>query len=115
MQAGFFQEVFIVIVVIGFIAGDRRLIRQIDGLLLQGLGVALGAGGQEKFHRLALGGDQQVDFQALEVAIFAGLIAPPRFPWVALATPNSDVIADRNGKTVDDIKTLGVKLMAQTG
>ena len=62
MSTGLLQQLLIAIVVIGFIASDGRLSREIEGLLLQRLGIAVRAGRQKKLNGLSLSGDHEVDF-----------------------------------------------------
>jgi hypothetical protein len=54
-----------------------------------------------------LGGDQQVNFQAVEVAALAGLVTPPRFAPITPAPGNAAVVAGGDRKTVDDVDALG--------
>jgi hypothetical protein len=73
------------------------------------------SGREEEFYWLPLSGDQQVTFQAIEIPPLARLIPPPGFPLIAPAASNSNVIAHREWATVDDVNTLGVKVMAELG
>lgn len=114
VQACFPQEVFVAVIVVGFVTGDRRILWEIKGVLFQSLRIAIGTGGQKEFHRVALGSDYEMNFQAIEIAPLARLIAPPRFALIASAPPNADIIASRQRDAVDDVETLSIQLMTQT-
>ena len=75
----FLQQVFDLIVIICFISINNRTIRQLIGLILQGLHIAKASRGQETFNRLSILGDHQMDLQSIKIPFLAGLIAPKVF------------------------------------
>jgi hypothetical protein len=56
----------------------------------QGTHITRGTRCEKEFHRLSPFGYQEMDFQTLEVALFAGLIPTPRFSLVQM--PASDPV-----------------------
>src|SRR5882724_10884707 len=65
---------------------------------------------QKHLHRLALWSGQQEDFYAVEVAPLAGRVTAKLRTAKTLIPFDSDVIASRYGKAVDEIKRCGVEL-----
>lgn len=79
--------------------------------MLESLGITVRTGREKEFDRLPLGRDQEVKFQAVEVAAFAGLITAPSVSLVTARPGNADIVTSSDGKTINHIDAFGVQLM----
>jgi len=102
------QLIFQTVVIVSPIAQNQRSFRQIPQKRLEHAHIAVGGGRQIGFHGIAFQGAEQVDFEAIEAALFGGHIAVVGFA-VALGrikprTTNTCIITS-NGKL--SIKKIG--------
>ena len=107
-SSGFLQEILRDILVVGFVAIDRRTRRQIEGEVLQLRRVTARARCQENLHGQTVLGHQQMDLHAIEIAPFAGCIAP-KGPLGSLQgleprALDADVVTDRDRKAIDEVE-----------
>ena len=72
---GLSQEVFEVVVIVGFIPVDNGLFGQVKVKSLQGLRVVFGAWSEKGLNRMALGSYDKVDSQPVEKSAFTGDVA----------------------------------------
>jgi hypothetical protein len=79
-----FQQIFDLIVVIGFIGINNRPIWKRIGIILQGINITKASRGQETFNGLSILGDHQMDLQSIKIPFLAGLIASKIFIGVNL-------------------------------
>jgi hypothetical protein len=94
----------------GAVAVDSAARGQIEVEDRQGRNVSCRAGSQKPLNGFALGGDQQVELHPLEVASFARGIAAIALLAIQLRAPNANVIAGREGETVDEVNRTGIEL-----
>lgn len=104
------EIVFYAIHIEGFIAYDGRASRQVELLPLQRAGVVVGTGHEEKFNGLPSGSDDEMEAEAVEIAAFAGNIAPIRFASVAPGSLNADIVTTGDRKAIDDVGGVGIQL-----
>src|SRR6266571_930347 len=79
-----FQQIFDRIVIICFIGINNRPIRQLIGIILQGINIAKASWGEETFDRLSILGDHQMNLQSIKISFFTGLIASKIFVGIDL-------------------------------
>jgi hypothetical protein len=74
-----FQEVFYLVIIIGFVGINNRLLWSIEGVMLQCIDITKTAMGQKKRNRLPIFGDHQMDLESIEIPFFAGNITSKWF------------------------------------
>lgn len=76
---------------------------------MQGIDIGHRAGGEKQLHRLALGGDQEEDLQAVEVAPLARGVPPVALLAIEFGAGDANVIAHGYGEAVDEVDGVGIE------
>jgi hypothetical protein len=106
---GLLQRVFNGVLREGTIAIDGAPFGQVEVKDVQRMDIGHRAGREKQLDRLALGGDQEEDLQAVEIAPLGCGVAPvARFP-VELRAADANVIAHGYGEAVDEVDGVGVE------
>jgi hypothetical protein len=69
-----FQEVFYLVIIIGFVSRNNRRLWDIEGKMLQGIDIPKATMGQKKLDWLAIFGHHQMDLESIEISFLAGNI-----------------------------------------
>jgi hypothetical protein len=95
------EQIFSLIVIIGFIGINDCTIWQLKGIILSCINITTAAMGQKTLDRLALFGHQQMNFQPREIPSLACRIASKLFIGIDLGSSNPSIIADGNRYTIN--------------
>src|SRR5262245_909495 len=98
-----FQEVFYLVIIIGFVGINNRLLWYIEGVMLQCIDVPKATMGQKKLDWLAIFGDHQMDLEAIEIPFLAGNIASKLLFGVELGAFDPDIVTHGNWQTINHI------------
>jgi hypothetical protein len=98
-----FQEVFYLVIIIGFVSRNNRRLWDIEGKMLQGIDIPKATMGQKKLDRLAIFGHHQMDLESIELSFLAGNIAAKLFVRVERGVLDPDMVTCRNRSTIHHI------------
>lgn len=102
------ENVFESVIGVRFVSRHPSSFGQVVVIPLHRTRIARAARGQEKFHRLPLLCDQQMQLQSIEKPLFAGLPASPDFSLVTFGARNAVVVAGSDGKTVNAVNRASI-------
>lgn len=108
-DAEFIQNVLDFIVVVSLVAGQLCLFRQVQQICFERWRIAETGRGQEEFNRLTTFGDQQMNFEAIVIPSFAGLIASKSFVAIDVAAANAVVVAYGHRKAVHHVDRMFIQ------